>query len=508
MTEELDPGQVLELRERAQDRLTTIPGVVSVGYGVKEVGGELTEITALRVYVTEKKPLEELAGDEVIPDEFEGVPTDVVTIPRGQRYGTPDTEHHGMLLGGITITNMKPNAQGKFSMGTLGCFATIDGVAGPENVVLLSNNHVLAANGGAAGDTTYQPKLIGAAVDLENQGPIAKNHNLGLDGPRKYTYPGPNEPEVEYHVDCASAKLNIDISSWCDCNCGVSYKNELREINIAGNSKLEGVARAVRFETVHKSGAVTGGTTGTITEVLGTVDLGTPGNPDLKHNVILINPTAPATVFADHGDSGSALVNGQNKLIGLVFGGVDPPNTPLLSFACHIAPVLDLLKVTPISTANPPVGPAGHARSARLVRVGAAPAESSRTTASSSRSGCAGPLRARPCIARSSSTAPRCVGLVNRHRPVTIAWHRGKGPAYFAHFAENARHPGHRIPFEVEAVTRRDLIERMEEALLAHGSEPLRAAIAQHREQVLVLIDDFDDLHELIGRFQEQPTHA
>ena len=48
----------------------------------------------------------------------------------------------------------------------------------------------------------------------------------------------------------------------------------------------------------------------------------------------------------------------------------------------------------------------------------------------------------------------------------------------------------------------------MEEALLAHGSEPLRAAIAEHRGQVLALIDDFDDLHELVGRFQEQPTHA
>jgi hypothetical protein len=98
--------------------------------------------------------------------------------------------------------------------------------------------------------------------------------------------------------------------------------------------------------------------------------------------------------------------------------------------------------------------------------------------------------------------------LVNEHRRVTIAWHRGKGPAYFAHFAENARYPSHRIPFEIEGVTRTNLLERTADALMAEGSEPLREAISLYREDVLALIDEFDDLHEFVDRFAEQPEHA
>lgn len=48
----------------------------------------------------------------------------------------------------------------------------------------------------------------------------------------------------------------------------------------------------------------------------------------------------------------------------------------------------------------------------------------------------------------------------------------------------------------------------MEEALAASGSEPLRQAIAEHRETVLALLDDFDDLHELVGRFEERQAHV
>jgi hypothetical protein len=191
-----------------------------------------------------------------------------------------------------------------------------------------------------------------------------------------------------------------------------------------------------------------------------------------------------------------------------VFGGQDPPANPRLSFACHIAPVLDLLKVTPISTQNPPVGPAGHARSSRLARVGAPAGDSLEDHT----------LELQDRLRRTTAGAPlfeaflehrsEIVGLVNRHRPTTIAWHRGKGPAFFAHFAENARHPEHRIPSDIEGVTRRDLADRMEEALMASGSEPLRQAIAEHREAVLAILDDADDLHELVGRFEERPAHV
>ncbi len=502
---ELSPGEILALRERVKERLTRIPGVLSVGFGLKQVGGDLTETRALRVYVERKKSLDELTVDEMVPAEVDGVPTDVVTIPRGSSFGTRDTDRHSPLIGGITISNLKPDGSGQFGMGTLGCFATIDGVAGPKNVVLLGNAHVLAANGGAAGDTIYQPNLTGGQVDPDpkNHGPSAKNHNMGLEGPHSYTYP--SESPVDYHVDCGTAKLNIDISSWCDCNCGVSYKNELREINIGGNSKLEGVARAVDGETVHKSGALTGGTTGTISDVLGSALINNP--PVQVDNVILVEPTSDPA-FAEEGDSGAALVNDSNELIGLVFGGADPTVSPRVAFACHIAPVLDLLEVTPISTQNPPVGPAGHARATRMARVAGpdaiGPEDHTVELQERLNRSETGQLLHRAFLDHRSEV----VDLVNRHRPVTVAWHRAKGPTFFAHFVENARHPDHRIPAEVEGVTRSDLADRMGEALSAHGSERLRAAISEHRGLVMAMIEDADDLHALVAGFEESSKHG
>jgi hypothetical protein len=435
------------------------------------------------------------------------VPTDVLTAPRGQALGTQDVDRHSPLLGGITITNFMKDSAGQYMHGTLGCFATIDGVSGPKNIVLVSNHHVLAAHGGAVGNKVNQPRVIGGLLDDANPNPIATINNLGLEGPHPFTYP--SETEVAYYIDCATAKLDIDVSSWCDCNCGQSYKNELRELNIGGNSKLTGVARAVDGETVHKSGRLTGRTQGVIEDPLGVAILTNYTPPVTAENVILVNPANPPDhVFADRGDSGSALVNNQSQLIGLVFGAQDSTMPNPIAFACHIAPVLDLLEITPISTQNPPVGPAGHARSNRMVRVGGPEMEGlqDHTVELQER------LRRTPTGAAlyDAFLAHRSevVGLVNRHRPTTIAWHRGKGPTFFAHLAENARHPEHPIPFEVEGVTRGELLERMEEALTAHGSESLRQVIAEHREAVLGLVDDFDDLHELVLRFEESATHV
>jgi hypothetical protein len=504
MSDEIDAGQVLELRARARERLGPIPGVLAVGFGRKQTGGQLTERRALRVYVEEKKALDQLAPGEVIPAEIEGVATDVLPIPRGQAFGTQDTQRHSPLIGGITITNLKPDAGGAgFSGGTLGCFATIDGAGLPDNVALLTNNHVLATHGGGLGDTVYQPPLVGGLIDRENAGAVARVDNMGVNGTYDFTYPG--ESKVAYYLDCATAKLNIDVSSWCDCNCGVSYRNELREVSIAGTNRLEGVARAVDGETVYKSGSTTGATTGVIADPLGSALIGTP--PVQVDNIILIDPANPPDpAFADEGDSGSALVNDRSQLIGLVFGGQDVALPKPQAFACHIAPVLDALRITPISALNPPVGPAGKANRVTLVPAAGIAAAEDNTLRLQERA------RATPTGGRLYGAflqhRTEIVALVNRRRRVTIAWHRGNGPTFFAHFAESARHPGHLIPFEIEGVSRRELMERMAEALSAEGSEPLGKAIARHRDEVLAMIDRFDDLHALVDRFGERPSPA
>lgn len=504
----MDNERLAELHQRAEAELGRIPGVAGVGFGLKEVGGVVTDERAFRVYVVEKKPEAEVPDDEVLPREFGGVPVDVLVVREFQEIHCEDMTQHHPLIGGISISSFKPSGP-NYPSGTLGFFATLNGVSGPKNVVLVSNEHVIMANTPAVGDTIYQPKYVdtggGVAIDLsaESKRAIAEIHDAGLKA--NYSFAYPSEAAQDYYVDCATALLNISISSWCDSNCGVSYKNEIRQLDMGGNSKIEDVARVTQADldapgdyVVAKVGRRTSKTVGRIVDIAATLTS--------ADRVIEIEPTAPncngVNQFVNEGDSGSALVNAQNRLVGLIFGQGTGAEIDR-GFACHIHPVLDRLKVTAISTANPPVGPAGQTRSDRMARIGGEEDLSVR-------------LRQR---ARATATGAalfelfeehreEMLGLVNYHRPVTIAWHRGKGPTFLAHLAENASRPEHRIPSEIDGVTRRDLLLRMEEALTASGSEPLRRAIAEHRETVLALHDDFDDLHELVGRFEERPAHV
>jgi hypothetical protein len=473
------------------------------------VAGEVTDERALRVYVVEKKPEGELAEDEVLPTEFEGVRIDVVEVRDVEPLHCEDMSQHHPLIGGITITSFKGGAGG-VDIGTLGFFATLDGVSGPKNVVLVSNQHVLLAGGAAVGDTVYQPQFIevGGVVTLvdspESRRAIAVVHDAGQDG--NYSFAYPSETAQDYFVDCASALLNISISSWCNSNCGVSYKNEIRGLNIGGNSKIEDIARVTQTDldapgdyVVSKVGRTTSKTVGRVVDIAA---VSSSGGVRIIEIEATGNDCNGINQFADHGDSGSAVVNEQNKLVGLLYAKGSGA-TANRGFACHIHPVLDKLKATAISTANPPVGPAGQTRSDRMARIGAEEDLSVRLREQARRTPVGAAL-----FEMFEANREEILGLVNYHRPVTIAWHRGKGPTYLAHLAENARVPSHHVPHEIDGVSRRELLERMETALTASGSEPLRRAMVERREALLTLVDDFDDLHELVGRLEEQPAHV
>jgi hypothetical protein len=148
-----------ELVRKACDILFKIPGVFSVGLGSKLVNGVRTGELAFSILVLEKKPLATLAPHEVIPDEIEGLPTDVLESqpPRliadededdGFEPGFErDTNTYRPILGGIQIRpHVRPNVAP--TAGTLGGFAkTVGSDAGQR--VLLTNHHVLADKSGA-----------------------------------------------------------------------------------------------------------------------------------------------------------------------------------------------------------------------------------------------------------------------------------------------------------------------------------------------------------------------
>jgi hypothetical protein len=98
------------------------------------------------------------------------------------------------------------------------------------------------------------------------------------------------------------------------------------------------VAIAAVGERVHKVGRTTGLTFGTIKQVGVVVGpIGYAPGPCWFRQCLLIE-TDDGKPFSDHGDSGSAVVGDDGKVVGLLFAGNDTQ-----TYACAIQNVLDQL---------------------------------------------------------------------------------------------------------------------------------------------------------------------
>lgn len=86
----LDPNQAYDpqeaftraraVKEQYQDRLLSMPNVVGLGVGLRQVGGQRTDQVCLVVMVNRKLSPALLAPHELIPSELEGVPVDVQEV--------------------------------------------------------------------------------------------------------------------------------------------------------------------------------------------------------------------------------------------------------------------------------------------------------------------------------------------------------------------------------------------------------------------------------------------
>jgi hypothetical protein len=120
--------------------------VTSVGVGLKQVGGSLTEEKAIVFGVTKKKPPEEVEAERLLPRSLDDLPTDVVETGVIKALALVDKRRPcppGYSVGHVAV-----------SAGTLGgWFRDQDG-----SPLMLSNNHVLAnSNRSLVGDDIIQP---------------------------------------------------------------------------------------------------------------------------------------------------------------------------------------------------------------------------------------------------------------------------------------------------------------------------------------------------------------
>jgi hypothetical protein len=322
-------AQIRPVKERIEDELLSIPGVTGVDINYKQTQGQKTDRLAIVVSVAEKKPKEVLKPEEVIPPEIDGVPTDVVEKQivlqvaaeaiRVEGELQVDGSAYATLQGGISMGPCRavflsppdvPSAGYYIFVGTLGAIVK-DRTSGA--MMALTNFHVACVDSGwTVGDTMAQPaRNDGGACPAQKFGAIVR-------------------AVLSEQVD--GSVLSIDPGKTSAC--------KIVEIGDVKGKNTAAIGMAVR-----KRGRTTGLTYGNVTSVDFTVSVPYGdglGVHVLKHQIRVEVDTTKSTQFGDHGDSGSVVVDANNKVVGLHFAG----NTSgTAGFANPIQSVLDELDV-------------------------------------------------------------------------------------------------------------------------------------------------------------------
>jgi hypothetical protein len=289
--------------------------VVAAGVGYKITGGQKTSTLSVVCSVTQKVAPSSLASKDLVPATLDGVPTDVIETGVIRALQSP-TDRHRPAPGGVSIGHRDITA------GTLGCLVKKDGRS-----VILSNNHVLAnSNAAAIGDPILQPgpydggrypedhiadleqfvpiNIIGTSSDCPTATGIAAflNGLARLFGSSVRLQAVEQQP-AENLVDAAIARpLNPE-----------DVEDEILQIG-----SIQGSVEGQLGMVVKKSGRTTGFTTGDIQQVDVTVNVQYGEGKIAQFADQLM--TGP---MSQGGDSGSAVLNDGNLLVGLLFAGSD-----------------------------------------------------------------------------------------------------------------------------------------------------------------------------------------
>jgi hypothetical protein len=303
----------------ARRELLKKPNVVAVGVGYKTVNGKRTNELALICSVEVKKPDAKLTEAERIPSSIQNVPTDI--YPTGIIYAQQGhTERHRPAPGGVSIGHYLITA------GTLGCLVRKNSIN-----YILSNNHVLAnSNDATIGDPILQPGAYDGGTQqndtiaqLSEFVPIS--FSTGVIPP----IPCPIGNAVATLLNGmaaavgSSTRLQAAVQSGAAVadnlvDCAIAQPNNPADVTntILGIGAIAGIADATLGMSLKKSGRTTGVTTGSVLQIDVTANVSYGTN-----KVATFVDQFMAGAMSEGGDSGSAVLNDQNQIVGLLFAG-------------------------------------------------------------------------------------------------------------------------------------------------------------------------------------------
>jgi hypothetical protein len=328
-------AQMDEVRARLLDhspRLLSRSHVVATGAGYKVTAGKRTKELSVVCSVSRKVPLESLAAGDRVPREIDGVPTDVIQTGVIRALATR-TERQRPAPGGVSIGHRDITA------GTLGCLVRKNG-----QVMILSNNHVLAnSNDAQVGDPILQPGPIDGGrlpADL-----IAELHQFV---PISFGEP-PSDCRFAsgvialFNAGCrligSRTRYRIYRIEATDNLVDAAIARPLNAVDVSGEileiGRITGQGRGELGMALQKSGRTTGLTRGEITQVAVTVDVSYGSG-----RVARFTDQLMAGAMSQGGDSGSAVLDGDKRLVGLLFAGSD--NSTIINRIEHVFSALGL----------------------------------------------------------------------------------------------------------------------------------------------------------------------
>lgn len=309
----MDLKLAIQVKRQNRDYLLGRRNVVACGVGFKETERGITDEPCVVVSVTRKMPEAQLSPADIVPKKLGEVKTDVVeTGVIRALQGHKDRWRPAP--GGVSIGHADITA------GTLGCLVTRNG-----ELFILSNNHVLAnSNVAQRGDPIIQAaRYDGGALDdqiaaLEDFIPL----NFGASPATCPTATG-----VESFLNWLAKLLGsshrvmafqeVPGRNLVDAAIARPLSDDLIEKRILEIGVPQGTRDVTLGARVKKSGRTTGFTTGRIIQIDVTTRVSYEGGTAIFEDQLMAGP------MSQGGDSGSAVLDEDDFVIGLLFAGSD-----------------------------------------------------------------------------------------------------------------------------------------------------------------------------------------
>ncbi|HSD85141.1 MAG TPA: hypothetical protein VLG46_14835 [Anaerolineae bacterium] len=330
----MDPlNQVLlvvqEVKRLYETQFMSKANVVATGIGYKIAGDTPTNEVAIVVSVTEKLPRAQLTEAALVPKTVNGINTDVIETGPIVAFQDPKQRlrpaRPGCSIGHQLIT-----------AGTLGCL-----VKRGDQVYILSNNHVLAnSNVAQVGDPIWQPGKYDGGTSADQIATLESFIPLGFPGTVSPTTPpsgcSPLAAIMKYFQSQPTPKIQINEpgNNTVDCALAKPLSPDLVTPDILNIGVPIGVGTVTLGTALQKMGRTTGYTTGQITQLDVTVSVDYGGQIATFRNQLM------AGAMSQGGDSGSAVLDMNKRVVGLLFAGSD--TTTIMNPIQH---VLDALQV-------------------------------------------------------------------------------------------------------------------------------------------------------------------